>query len=43
MSKLSDRSTPGVFVGYELDTKAYQVYDLVRERLFVTGDVIFEE
>lgn len=43
MNKLSRRSTPGVFVRYDTGTKAYWVYDLVRECLLVTRDVIFNE
>ncbi|KAI4387537.1 hypothetical protein MLD38_005363 [Melastoma candidum] len=41
--KISDRSTPGVFVGYEEGAKAYRVYDPVEKRLYVTRDVVFEE
>lgn len=41
--KLADRSTPGIFVGYEEGAKAYRVYDPVGERIYVTRDVAFEE
>ena len=43
VSKLSDRSTPMVFVGYEPRTKGYRVYDPVAKKLHVTRDVVFEE
>ena len=40
MTKLVDRSTPGVFLG---GTKCYRVYDPVNDKLMVTRDVIFDE
>jgi hypothetical protein len=43
INKLADRSTPGVFLGYEPGTKGYRVYDLVNNKLIVTRDVIFDE
>ena len=43
VSKLSDRSTKMVFVGYETGTKGYRVYDPMTKRLHVSRDVIFEE
>jgi hypothetical protein len=43
VNKLSDRSIPGVFLGYESGTKAYHVFDLVNNKLIVTRDVIFYE
>jgi hypothetical protein len=43
LHKLADRSTPGIFVGYEEGAKAYRVYDPVGERVYVTRDVAFEE
>jgi hypothetical protein len=43
LHKLADRSTPGIFVGYEEGAKAYRVYNPVRERIYVTRDVAFEE
>ena len=43
VSKLSDRSTKMVFVGYETGTKGYHVYDPMTKRLHVSRDVIFEE
>lgn len=41
--KLSDRSIPGVFIGYEDNAKAYRVYDPVAKKLYVSRDVVFEE
>ena len=43
VSKLADRSVPGVFFGYEPGTKGFCVYDLVKGKLMVTRDVIFDE
>jgi hypothetical protein len=43
ITKLSDRSTPMVFVGYEQGSKAYRVYDPATKKVQVTRDVIFEE
>ena len=43
VTKLSDRSVPGVFFGYEPGTKGYRVYDPVNNKLMVTRDVIFDE
>jgi hypothetical protein len=43
LHKIADRSTPGIFVGYEEGTKAYRVYDPVGEGIYVTHDVAFEE
>jgi hypothetical protein len=43
LHKLVDRSTPGIFVSYEVGTKAYCVYDPVGERVYVTRDVAFKE
>jgi hypothetical protein len=42
-SKLADRSTPMVMIGYEAGTKAYRAYNPVHKKLVVTRDVIFEE
>jgi len=43
ISKLSDRSVPGVFLGYETGTKGYRVYDPVKDKLMVSRDVLFDE
>jgi len=43
ISKLSDRSTKMVFVGYETGTKGYRVCDPVTKKLQISRDVIFEE
>ena len=39
LSKLADRSTKMVFIGYERGTKAYRVYDPHTKRLRVSRDV----
>ena len=43
VSKLSDRSIPGVFLGYEQGSKAYRIYDPVNNKLIVSRDVLFDE
>jgi len=43
MNKLTDRTVPGVFLGYEPGTKGYRIYDPVKDRLILTRDVIFDE
>lgn len=43
ITKLSDRSTPMVFVGYEEGSKAYRVHDPVSKKVRVTRDALFEE
>jgi hypothetical protein len=43
VTKLFDRFTPMVFVGYETGTKGYRVYDPVTKKLQVSRDVVFEE
>jgi hypothetical protein len=42
-SKLADRSTPMVMLGYEAGTKVYHAYNPVNKKLVVTRDVIFDE
>jgi hypothetical protein len=42
-SKLADRSTPMVMIGYEAGTKAYRAYNPVNKKLVVTRNVLFEE
>jgi hypothetical protein len=43
VTKLSNRFTKMVFVGYEAGTKGYRVYDTVTKKLQVSRDVVFEE
>jgi transposase InsO family protein len=43
VSKLSDRSTSGVFIGYAEGVKAYRILDPVTWRVRTTRDVIFDE
>ncbi len=45
LSKLADRSTKMVFIGYERSsgTKAYRFYDPQTKRLRISRDVVFEE
>jgi hypothetical protein len=43
INKLSDRSIPMVFIGYEIGTKGYRLYGPVSKRLHVSRDVICEE
>ena len=41
--KLEDRSSPMVFIGYEIGTKAYHCFDPVNDALHISRDVVFEE
>ena len=43
VTKLEDRTVPGIFLGYEPYSKAYRVYDPVKQRLMISRDVIFDE
>ena len=43
VSKLTDRSVPGVFLGYEPGTKGYRVYDPIKDKLMVPRDMVFDE
>ena len=43
LTKLEDRSTPMVFLGYAEGTKAYRLYDPCGDKVFVSRDVVFDE
>ena len=43
VTKLSDRSTPMIFIGYEEGTKGYRVYNPATQKVQVTRDVLFKE
>jgi hypothetical protein len=43
ISKLDDRSTPGVFIGYAEGSKAYRILDPGALRVRTTRDVVFDE
>jgi hypothetical protein len=43
VTKLTDRSTKMMFIGYEKGAKGYRLYDLVAKKLHISRDVIFEE
>ena len=43
LTKLEDRSTPMVFLGYEEGTKAYRLYDPRGDKVLVSRDVVFNE
>jgi hypothetical protein len=43
ISKLDDRSSLMVFIGYEKGFKAYRVYNLITRKVHVIRDAIFEE
>jgi hypothetical protein len=42
-SKLDDRSTPGVFIGYAEGSKAYRILDPGTQCVHTTGGVVFDE
>ena len=41
--KLEDQSSPMVFIGYEIGTKAYRCFEPVNGSLHISQDVVFEE
>ena len=43
LTKLEDRSTPIVLLGYEEGTKAYRLYDPCGGKVVVSRDVVFDE
>jgi hypothetical protein len=43
ISKLDNRSTLGVFIGYAEGLKAYRILDLGTQRVRTTRDVVFDE
>jgi hypothetical protein len=43
ISKLDDRSTPGVFIGYAEGLKTYRILDPGTQRVRTTRDVVFDE
>ena len=43
LTKLEDRSTPMVFLGYAEGTKAYRLYDPRKDKVLVSRDVVFDE
>ena len=43
LTKLEDRSTPMVFLGYAEGTKTYRLYDPRGDKVLVSHDVVFDE
>ena len=43
LTKLEDRSTPMVLLGYAEGTKAYRLYDPRGDTVLVSRDVVFDE
>ena len=43
VSKLEDRSTVMILIGYERGKKAYRFLDPMNFKVTISGDVIFEE
>ena len=43
LTKLEDRSTPMVLLGYEEGTKGYRLYDPCGGKVVVSHDIMFEE
>jgi hypothetical protein len=43
LSKMEDRSTPMVFLGYDEGSEAYRLYDVVGGKVVVSRDVVFNE
>jgi hypothetical protein len=43
VSKLDDRSTLGVFIGYAEGVKAYRILDPATQRVRISRDIVFDE
>jgi hypothetical protein len=43
ITKLADRSSMMLFIGYEKGSKCYRVYDPPSKKLQVSRDIVFEE
>ena len=43
LTKLEDRSTPMVFLGYAKGTKVYRLYDPCGDKVLVSRDIVFDE
>ena len=43
LTKLEDRSTPMVLLGYAEGTKAYRLHDPRRDKVLVSRDIVFDE
>jgi len=43
LPKLADRSKPMVFIGYDLNTKGYRMFDPKTKQVVVTRDAVFDE
>ena len=43
LTKLEDRSTPMVFLGYAEGTKAYRLYDPRENKVLVSRNIVFDE
>ena len=43
LTKLEDRSTPMVFLGYAEGTKAYRLYDPREDKVLVLCDIMFDD
>jgi hypothetical protein len=43
LTKLADKSSVMIFIGYELESKAYRMYYPRIEKLVISTDVVFEE
>ena len=43
LTKLEDRSTPMVLLGYVEGTKAYRLYDPCGDKVLVSHDVVFDK
>ncbi|KAF2321384.1 hypothetical protein GH714_040973 [Hevea brasiliensis] len=43
LTKLADRSNQAIMIGYEIGSKAYRLFDPIRNKIIVSRDVAFEE
>lgn len=43
LTKLANRSNQAIMIGYEIGSKAYRLFDPIRNKIIVSRDVAFEE
>ena len=41
--KLDDKGVKCIFIGYNLESKAYRLYDLINKKIIISRDVEFLE
>jgi hypothetical protein len=41
--KMDSKTIKGMFVGYDMESKAYRIYDPLRRKVIISRDVVFDE